>query len=127
MEFKVKFVASSLSIDHEGVAPGIDALDAARRQIGRNIDPEKLSFDDPRIENPTVSLTEGAARDSGLFFKETTVLVYTPDEFLNQFCAVYPIAHFDNGEVTWHIEFDEDLCLEAWADAGYPKDWRETA
>ena len=123
MNFRVDFLAAGAAIDYPNFSCGIGSLDKAREILGKHIDYVSLSFDVARVENPRIYLTEKHARASGLFVTKDIVRVYCKSKFLNRFCSRMPIETEDG--FVWHIEFDEEECIESWAKAGYPTKWLE--
>ena len=132
MEFKVTFkTEQGLSALYMPTRyGGIDLLDMAREVTGCEKLHSKLVsgiVHGERYPNDAI-LEESDARASGLFRITRGIIVKTPVRFLNQFARVKAIVRKDaeNGEiqeVSWEYVLDRKAVVDAWRDAGYPKNW----
>lgn len=132
MEFEVTFVClhgKPLSIDSEQI--GLNKLIEIRDKTGQKIPSEKVENRIPGLyqNQVSVNVSEKIACKSGYFQNQTSVSIWVSECFLNQFAyqEARIIKNSETGEIqllriSWIL--GTALIIEAWSNAGYPKNWR---
>ena len=127
MKFTVKFVSNcSAAIYFTSTNLGLDDVDQIRKETGVDLTLDAIEGKMvPYKINPVLHISEGIARSSGLFKKDSTVEVRVAEQSLNQFCKKTLVL--DRNKETDAIkmasfewELDEALLLSHWANDGYP-------